>query len=137
LFDRPPWQRAVMPNTDQGRRLTPDVAAVADQFTGVKIVYNGKQLVGGGTSQAAPLWAGLAAVMNQYLVQNGGRRLGDLNPLLYTVAEGSRLPGFRDVILGGNAVANATPGYDLVTGLGTPDVDNLVTNILVLQKVTA
>jgi kumamolisin len=137
LFDRPPWQRAVMPNTDQGRRLTPDVAAVADQFTGVKIVYNGKQLVGGGTSQAAPLWAALAAVMNQYLVQNGGRRLGDLNPLLYNVAEGSRLPGFRDITLGGNAVANATPGYDLVTGLGTPDVDNLVTNILVLQKVTA
>jgi len=137
LFDRPAWQRAVMPNTDQGRRLTPDVAAVADQFTGVKIVYSGKELVGGGTSQAAPLWAGLAAVMNQYLVQNGGRLLGDLNPLLYQIAQGSRLPGFRDITLGGNAIADATPGYDLVTGLGTPDVDNLVRNILVLQKVTA
>ena len=128
---------AVLPNRDQGRRLTPDVAAVADQFTGVKIVFNGKQLVGGGTSQSAPIWAGLAAVMNQYLVENGGRPLGDLNPLLYKVAEGSRLPGFRDVTLGGNAVADAQPGYDLVTGLGTPDVDNLVRNILVLQKLTA
>jgi kumamolisin len=137
LFDRPPWQRAVLPNRDQGRRLTPDVAAVADQFTGVKIVFNGKQLVGGGTSQSAPIWAGLAAVMNQYLVDNGGRPLGDLNPLLYQVASGSRLPGFRDVVLGGNAVADATPGYDLVTGLGTPDVDNLVRNILVLQRLTA
>ena len=38
-------------------------------------------------------------------------------------------------MLGGNAVASAGPGYDLVTGLGTPDVDNLVRNILVLQKV--
>jgi kumamolisin len=75
-------------------------------------------------------------VMNQYLVQNGGRLLGDLNPLLYKVAEGSRLPGFRDITLGGNAVADAAPGYDLVTGLGTPDVDNLVRNILILQKVT-
>jgi kumamolisin len=137
LFDRPPWQRAVLPNRDQNRRLTPDVAAVADQFTGVKIVFDGKQLVGGGTSQAAPLWAGMAAVMNQWLVANGGQLLGDLNPLLYKVAEGSRLPGFRDVTLGGNAVADAAPGYDLVTGLGTPDVDNLVRNILVLQKVTA
>lgn len=137
LFDRPPWQRAVLPNRDRGRRLTPDVAAVADQFTGVKIVFNGKQLVGGGTSQSAPIWAGLAAVMNQYLLANGGRLLGDLNPLLYEVAEGSRLPGFRDVTLGGNAVADAAPGYDLVTGLGTPDVDNLVRNILVLQKLTA
>ena len=39
--------------------------------------------------------------------------------------------------LGGNAVASAGPGYDLVTGLGTPDIDNLVRNILILQKVTA
>ncbi len=95
LFDRPPWQRAVLPNQDPGRRLTPDVSAVADQFTGVKIVFNGKQLVGGGTSQSAPIWAGLAAVMNQYLVANGGRRLGDFNPLLYTGRRGlpaARLP---------------------------------------------
>jgi kumamolisin len=34
-------------------------------------------------------------------------------------------------------VADATPGYDMVTGLGTPDIDNLVRNILVLQKLTA
>jgi kumamolisin len=61
--------------------------------------------------------------------------LGDLNPLLYRVAEGARLPAFRDVVLGGNAVALAGPGYDLVTGLGTPNVDNLVRNLLVLQKV--
>ncbi len=137
LFDRPDWQRGVLPDRDQGRRLTPDVSAVADQFTGVKIVFNGKQLVGGGTSQSAPLWAGFAAVMNQWLIANGGRALGDLNPLLYEVAEGSRLPGFRDITLGGNAVANATPGYDMVTGLGTPDVENLVRNIVVLQRVTA
>ena len=48
-----------------------------------------------------------------------------------------RLPAFRDITLGGNAVATAGPGYDLVTGLGTPDVDNLARNILVLQKVIA
>jgi kumamolisin len=137
LFDRPDWQRSVLPDQERGHRLTPDVSAVADQFTGVKIVFNGKQLVGGGTSQAAPIWASLSAVMNQWLAANGGRQLGDLNPLLYKVAEGSRLPGFRDVTLGGNAVADAAPGYDMVTGLGTPDIDNLVRNILVLQKLTA
>ncbi len=137
LFDRPEWQRSVLSDRDSERRLTPDVSAVADPFTGVKIVFNQKQLVGGGTSQSAPIWAGMAAVMNQYLLANGGRRLGDFNPLLYKVAEGSRLPGFRDVTLGGNAVADAAPGYDMVTGLGTPDVDNLVRNILILQKVTA
>ncbi|MGY4647473.1 kumamolisin [Mycobacterium sp. URHB0021] len=134
LFDRPDWQRGVARDQDPGRRLTPDVAAVADPFTGVQIVLNQQQVVGGGTSQSAPIWAGMAAVMNQYLVANGGRLIGDLNPMLYRIAAGAALPGFRDITLGGNAVADAGPGYDMVTGLGSPDVDNLVRNILVLQK---
>lgn len=137
VFDRPDWQRGVLPERDPGRRLTPDVAAVADPFTGVRIVFQQTPLVGGGTSQSAPIWAGLAAVMNQYLLANGGRPLGDLNPLLYRIAAGAPLPAFRDVTLGGNAVADATPGYDLVSGLGTPDVDNLVRNVLILQKAAA
>ncbi|PXX13051.1 S53 family peptidase [Mycolicibacterium moriokaense] len=134
LFDRPDWQRDVAPHLDPGKRLTPDVAAVADPFTGVRIVLNQQEVVGGGTSQSAPIWAGMAAVMNQYLISNGGRALGDLNPVLYRIARGAPLPGFRDITLGGNAVADAGPGYDMVTGLGTPDVDNLVRNVLVLQK---
>lgn len=137
VFDRPDWQRGVLPDRDADRRLTPDVAAVADPFTGVRIVFAQTPLVGGGTSQAAPIWAGLAAVMNQYLLANGGRPLGDLNPLLYRIAQGAPLPAFRDVTLGGNVVADAMPGYDLVTGLGTPDVDNLVRNILILQEAAA
>ncbi|WP_156617031.1 protease pro-enzyme activation domain-containing protein [Mycobacterium sp. 852014-52144_SCH5372336] len=137
VFDRPDWQREVWPDRDTDRRLTPDVAAVADPFTGVRIVFAQTPLVGGGTSQSAPIWAGLAAVMNQYLLANGGRPLGDLNPLLYRISRGAPLPAFRDVTLGGNAVADALPGYDLVTGLGTPDVDNLVRNVLTLQKAAA
>ncbi|MGV0791983.1 S53 family peptidase [Mycolicibacterium sp. XJ1819] len=137
LFDRPDWQRAVLPDRDADRRLTPDVAAVADPFTGVRIVFKGQHLVGGGTSQSAPIWAGLAAVMNQYLVANGGRLIGDLNPMLYRIAAGAPLPAFRDVTLGANAVATAGPGYDLVTGLGTPRVDNLVRNLLILQEADA
>jgi kumamolisin len=135
LFDRPPWQQAVLPDANQTRRLTPDVAAVADAFTGVKIVFKQQVLVGGGTSQAAPLWAGMAAVMNQYLLENGGRLLGDLNPLLYAVSGAGRAPSFRDVALGGNAISTSAPGYDLVTGLGTPIVDNLARNLLVAQAV--
>lgn len=121
-------------NPGTKKRLTPDISAVADPFTGLKLVFNGQLIVGGGTSQAAPLWAGITAVMNQYLAENGGRQVGEINPLLYRIAEGSRLPAFRDIVLGGNAVASAGPGYDLVTGLGTPDVENLANNILVLQK---
>ncbi len=137
LFEQPQWQRLaaldVAEDRAAGMRMTPDISAVADPFTGVKIVLNGDNVVGGGTSQSAPIWAGMAAVMNQYLVANGGRLIGDLNPLLYRMAVGAQLPAFRDVTLGGNAVDTAGPGYDLVTGLGTPDVDNLVRNILDLQ----
>jgi kumamolisin len=140
LFELPPWQRGVVDQVaaerNTGKRMTPDISAVADPFTGVRIVLNQQDVVGGGTSQSAPIWAGLAAVMNQYLLANGGEQIGDLNPLLYRIAEGAPRPAFRDVTLGGNAVDTAGPGYDLVSGLGTPDVDNLVRNILVLQKVT-
>ena len=140
LFDLPPWQRGastqVVPERNTGKRMTPDISAVADPFTGVKIVLNGDTVVGGGTSQSAPIMAGLAAVMTQFLKANGGREIGDINPLLYQIAEGAPFPAFRDVTLGGNAVDTAGPGFDLVSGLGTPDVENLARNLLVLQRVT-
>jgi kumamolisin len=73
----------------------------------------------GGTSAAAPVWAGLVAVLNQAL----GSRQGYLNPRLYTAA--SRRPqAFRSVTTGDNLVAGAgfeaRKGWDPCTGLGTP-----------------
>ncbi len=139
LFDMPPWQRsasvAVASERHNGKRMTPDIAAVADPFTGVKFVLGDQIVVGGGTSQSAPIWSALTALMNQYLLENNGTLIGDINPLLYHIAEGAPRPAFRDVTLGGNAVDDAGPGYDLVTGLGTPDIDNLVRNLELAQKV--
>ena len=134
LFARPPFQRAVSASRDSTHRLVPDVAAVADPFTGVRIVYGQQPRLGGGTSQSAPIWAGLTVLMNQYMVAHGARVLGDLNPLLYRVAAGSNLPGFRDVSVGSNAVDVSAPGYDLVTGLGSPNIDNLARNLLDAQN---
>ncbi|MBV8966819.1 MAG: S53 family peptidase, partial [Mycobacteriaceae bacterium] len=134
LFDRPAWQRSVSSPRDTSHRLSPDVAAAADPLTGARIVFAQKVLLGGGTSQAAPIWAGLAAVMNQYLLAHGGRPLGAFNPLLYRIAAGAARPAFRDVSLGANAVDVATPGYDLLTGLGPPNVDNLVGDVLAIQR---
>jgi kumamolisin len=133
LFPRPTWQSvdAAGPLPDQ--RLVPDVAAVADPNTGVRIVFNDNVVVGGGTSQSAPIWAGLTALMNQKLLDSGAEPLGEFNPLLYRIAQGSALPGFRDISLGGNAVSPGTAGYDVVTGLGTPNVENLVKNILLAR----
>lgn len=134
LFSRPAWQHAVSSAWDSTHRLTPDVAAVADPFSGVKIYRDGDWYTGGGTSQSAPIWAALTALMNQFLVQNGGHPIGNMNPLLYRVAPNAARPGFHDVIVGGNAIYEAVPGYDLVTGLGTPDTDNLVRDILDIQN---
>lgn len=126
LFDRPDWQRQVAADRDPGKRLTPDIAAVADPFTGVKVIDDGQVIVGGGTSLAAPIWAGLISVINSYLAARGAPPVGDLNQRLYRAPAGV----FHDVTLGGNAVENAGPGYDLVTGLGTPDAAGLAAAFL-------
>lgn len=138
LFGRPPWQTVGLGTELPDRRLVPDVAAVSDPFTGVRIVFNREVVVGGGTSQAAPIWAGLAALMNDKLRLAGAAPLGNLNPTLYRVANSpTAFPGLRDVNYGGNAVSvSSTVGYDMVTGLGTPNVDNLVKSIL-LARATA
>ncbi|MCX2929427.1 S53 family peptidase [Mycobacterium sp. CVI_P3] len=134
LFARPSWQEAGQRSGPRDKRLVPDIAAVADPFTGVKFVFDGQIRIGGGTSQAAPIWAGLAAVMNQFLTARGLAQLGDLNPLLYEIANGSQVPAFRDIYLGANAVTPVVPGYDMITGLGTPNVDNLMKAVLVLKS---
>ena len=135
LFGRPSWQSVTSNAGPSDRRLVPDVAAVADPFTGVKFVFRQEVVVGGGTSQAAPIWAGIAAIVNQVLREQNMDPLGDFNPLLYQVSRGSATPGFRDIDLGGNAISPGGIGYDMVTGLGSPNVDNLVKNILLTRSV--
>lgn len=136
LFGRPSWQNVSSSAGPADRRLVPDVAAVADPFTGVKFVFRQGVVVGGGTSQAAPVWAGLAAVINQLLNERALAPLGDFNPLLYEVAKGSAVPGFRDIEFGGNAISPGGSGYDMVTGLGSPNIENLVKNILLIRSVS-
>ena len=135
LFARPSWQDKLAVDRDtERRRLSPDVAAVGDPLTGVRFIFGQNEYVGAGTSQAAPIWAALTVLVNQYLKANGGRALGNVNPLLYRVAGGADLPGFRDVRLGGNAVDMSSPGYDTVTGLGSPNTYNLARNFLAIQS---
>lgn len=137
LYRRPAWQIVDPAAGPPDSRLVPDVAAVADPFTGVKFVFGGQLLVGGGTSQAAPIWAGLTALINANLAAVGEKPLGEANPLLYQLARGSEVPGFRDIRLGGNAVTpGGRAGYDMVTGLGSPNIDSLVKAILLTRSVS-
>jgi subtilase family serine protease len=130
LDARPPWQKGV-PGIDNassdGSRQCPDVAAVADSFTGYLVYLTdpktgeaGWQMVGG-TSAATPFWAGVMALVQQAASQKGITQLGFLAPLLYRVAASD--PGaFHDVQRGGNLVEQAGAGWDYATGLGSPDV---------------
>ncbi|HEX4052640.1 MAG TPA: S53 family peptidase [Tepidisphaeraceae bacterium] len=117
---------------DTGLRMTPDVAYDADPNTGFDIYVNGvdSPFVVGGTSAGAPQWAALIAIADQGRVLNG---LGSLDgatqtlPMLYDLY-GTPLyaSAFHDITTGGNGVFFAGPGYDEVTGLGSPQANVLV-----------
>ncbi|MDT7708613.1 MAG: kumamolisin [Pseudonocardiales bacterium] len=120
-FPLPSWQTgAGVPASAGGApgRGVPDVSAVADPQTGYKIRVDGTDLVIGGTSAVAPLWAALVA----RLAQATGRTFGLLQPALYgSVTGGAVASGFRDITSGDNGAFAAGPGWDACTGLGVPD----------------
>jgi kumamolisin len=141
-FLQPTWQVAPGTGQDNGSshgfrfRQVPDVAADADPSSGTFIVDGGGVDVGGGTSLASPMWAGFMVLIDQFLELNKVSPIGFLNPDLYTLARDSPpYPPFHDITVGGNAAYSAGPGYDMVTGLGSPDVWNLARDLLALQKV--
>jgi kumamolisin len=101
----------------------PDVSAVADPTTGYRVRVDGTELVIGGTSAVAPLWAALLA----RLAQAKGATLGLAQPKLYNATLRSRTPaGFRDITVGTNGAYSAGPGWDPCTGLGVPDGGDLL-----------
>ena len=114
-------------------RTVPDVAWLADPNSGAAVYDSYDEGAStpwvqvGGTSLAAPMWAGLMAIINQGRVANG---LGTLDgysqtlPMLYGLASNN----FHDITTGNNGFA-AGVGYDLVTGLGTPNVPTLVASM--------
>jgi subtilase family serine protease len=107
-------------------RNYPDVAAEAN--TNQYSCYDGGCSGGnGGTSYAAPQWAGLTAMANQQSIVNGGSALGFLNPALYAIGVGSSYDSdFHDITSGNNGKYKAVIGYDLVTGWGSPNGPNLI-----------
>jgi subtilase family serine protease len=104
-------------------RNVPDVSA---QAAGGTIVYNGAPSYVGGTSQATPLWAGFMALVNQQAANYRDASVGFANPKLYAIAAGAAYgTSFHDIVSGctpngnGNQYCAGT-GYDLATGLGSP-----------------
>ena len=124
IFPRPAWQDAarVPPSANPGHHVgrgLPDVAGNADPATGYLIRVDGQQMVIGGTSAVAPLYAALVALCSEQL----GRRLGYLNPVLYRLPASAAI--FHDVRSGDNDIGGrhgaypAGAGWDACTGLGS------------------
>jgi subtilase family serine protease len=117
-----------------GRRGVPDVSADADPATGLDIYQDGFWDLGGGTSASAPTWAGIMAIADQM----AGHPLGFINPALYKLAaSGSYTQDFHDITQGNNSNPsarvngyNAVPGWDPVTGLGSPNAAKLIPDLI-------
>jgi len=139
VFARPEYQDGI-PGIGAFRGV-PDVAFVADPLTGVPVVVSafGETLIipVGGTSVGSPAWAGIVALADQA----AGERLGFLNDGIYRLlASDSYSQGFHDITTGDNSTTipgsngqpvpvpgyPAGPGWDAVTGAGTPKVSSLV-----------
>jgi len=134
----PFWQQGVDMSANQGSttmRNLPDVSMVADN---IFVVYGGlAETTSSGTSFAAPLWAGFAALVNEQAALNGQPPLGFANPAIYAVGRSTNYAAcFHDITTGGNTIVPspdkfyAVPGYDLCTGWGTPSGSNLIAALL-------
>ncbi|MBA3823507.1 MAG: peptidase S53 [Ktedonobacterales bacterium] len=119
-----------------GKRAVPDVAADADPNSGYSVYCTASAsgcvtgtfawTVVGGTSAAAPLWAALAADTNGYLTASKKAVLGNANAALYRLFNTAQpFAAFHDVTAGNNLYYPATAGYDMASGIGTPDAWNL------------
>ena len=117
-----PWWQSALP-AGQAVRGVPDVAANAGSY--VQVVYQGSTTSVGGTSASTPVWAGFAAIADSF----AGVDLGLLNPSLYAILGSPRYAvDFHDVTSGDNGY-HARAGWDPVTGLGSPIVNQLVVDL--------
>lgn len=134
LFASPPYQTEI---TGYDMRTTPDVAYNAALNGGVLVFLGPYVYIVGGTSAGSAQWAGIFALVNEARAGNGKGPIGFANPALYGIYDTSRYAtDFHDITSGNNTLAGqpvqgypAGQGYDLATGLGTPDVANLIADL--------
>jgi subtilase family serine protease len=139
FFKEPSYQQT-LPSSVQGqlnnRRGVPDVAAAADPGTALAYYVSDHWQMIGGTSASTPLWAGIIAVANQM----AGHPLGFINPGLYKVAMSNKYnQDFHDITVGDNSSngvqgAPAVTGWDASSGLGSPNVANLLPDLIAALK---
>ncbi len=131
VFNLPGWQTQL--GGIYQKRSYPDVAFNADPYTGQAVWTTSGGSTGweviGGTSMAAPQWAGFLALVNQARVTKNLPTLGYLNPIIYGLNAQDRNTGFNDITSGSNGAYTAGQGWDAVTGFGSMKASPLL-NIL-------
>jgi len=120
-----PWWQTGLGTVPAAGRGVPDVAIVGGSSSPVVVVSGGGDLGLAGTSVATPIWAGVAATADQV----HGSDLGWLDPGLYRILGGSTYTTeFHEIVSGSNGYP-AGPGWNPVTGIGTPFVGRLLANL--------
>jgi pseudomonalisin len=119
LLEAEPSYQAAVGGSNLGlRRGVPDVAFDADPNSGFNVIVGGQNTVVGGTSGSSPSWLGIWA---RTQAAHGGD-LGFANATIYAEPSTS----FNDIVLGTNVLYPVTPGYDYVTGRGTPNITSFI-----------
>lgn len=125
VFKTPKWQKGL----GYEKRAIPDISADGDPQTGALVVIQGNGYQIGGTSLSAPIMAGLTALINSNRIKAGKGPIGLMNPALYAAvpptADTADKKAIRDITEGNNGAYDAGLGYDLVTGLGVPNITRL------------
>ncbi len=139
LYSIPNWQQNANSSNNQvssSYRNVPDVALTADNIYVRCSLLDGSDWTVMGTSAAAPLWAGFVAMVNQEEAAIGKTGVGFIDPAIYKIAElGEYNSDFHDVTSGNNEWSGsggdftASTGYDLCTGWGTPNGQNLISDL--------
>jgi subtilase family serine protease len=153
LFRKPSWQKGagvIRPNLSSKKkcggktmycREVPDIAFNANPNTGyvVNVRNTSPWVIIGGTSAGAPLMAAFTADANEFSLANGGKRMGFANPFLYHEAAVDPTM-FHDVTAGNNSILiptgryNAAPGYDMATGWGSINVNQMATDLAAYSR---
>lgn len=126
-FNKPYYQPTLSTNN---KRISPDFSCVADINTPCFIIINNKGYTVGGTSLAAPLCAGMLSVLTQNRLNNRrftytsvANRYNSIQPLLY---DSNNTNCFFDITQGSSGGFSSTSGFDLASGNGVLNVDNMV-----------
>jgi subtilase family serine protease len=129
-YPEPSWQTGpgVANSNSNGMRQIPDVASLASSPY-YEVFADGEAAAFGGTSCPTPLWAGSMALIEQNL----GTRLGNIDPMLYSIGTNDASV-YHDITSGNNGAYACTPGWDFVTGWGSTDFGSLLSAFQTLSE---